>query len=156
MGCAKAKAKYKSDADDKVKSVKQGEGLWAYVRVHGWFNQTTEQGMINRRMGIMNPDPVKNDWELSTAIEKWEEKYRTITEDLQEEGLPDAYRMAAVRRMLTGDIKRHVELEATKITTYQQLRSTIMNWAIGRKLERERKSDSDMDIGAASGRIKWG
>ena len=71
----KAKAKYKSDADDKVKSVKQGEGLWAYVRVHGWFNQTTEQGMINRRMGIMNPDPVKNDWELSTAIQKWEEKY---------------------------------------------------------------------------------
>ena len=89
-------------------------------------------------------------WELSTAIEKWEEKYRTITEDLQEEGLPDVYKMAAVRRMLTGDIKRHVELESTKITTYQQLRSTIMNWAIGRKLERERKSD-DMDIGAASG-----
>ena len=51
--------------------------------------------------------------------------------------------------MLTGDIKRHVELESTRITTYQQLRSTIMNWAIG-QLERERKSD-DMDIGAASG-----
>ena len=98
----------------------------------------------------MNPDPVKNDWELSTAIEKWEDKYLTITEDLQEEGLPDADRMAAVRRKLTGDIKRHVELESTKITTYQQLRSTIMKWAIGRKLERERKSD-DMDIGAASG-----
>ena len=53
----KAKAKYKSDADDKIKSVKQGEGLWAYIRVHGWFNQTTEQGMINRMTSIMKPDP---------------------------------------------------------------------------------------------------
>ena len=87
----------------------------------------------------MNPAPVRNDSELSTDIGKWEEKYRTITEDLQEEGLPDAYRMAAVRGMLTGDIKRHVDLESTKIKTYQQLRTTIMNWAVGKKLEKERR-----------------
>ena len=43
-----AKSGSKSDADDKTKGVAQGEGFWAYLRVHKWFNQTIEQGMINR------------------------------------------------------------------------------------------------------------
>ena len=43
-----AKSGAKSNADDKIKGVAQGEGFWAYLRVHKWFNQTNEQGMISR------------------------------------------------------------------------------------------------------------
>ena len=42
----KAKSKYKSDADDKIKSVKQGEGLWAYIRLHGWGGSTKRPNRV--------------------------------------------------------------------------------------------------------------
>ena len=152
-----AKASAKSNADDKIKGVAQGEGFWAYLRVHKWFQQTTEQGMINRRTNIMNPDPVKHDWELAGAIERWEERYRTLHEEEKDECLPEKYRMAALRKMLTGDIKKHVDLHISKITGYDSLRSTIMNWAIDRKLERDRKDDP-MDtshVGDSSNDDDW-
>ena len=66
----------------------------------------------------MNPDPVKNHSEFSTAIEQWGDKYRNIVEDKNEEGLPEQYRMAALRRMLTCDIKRHVDVESSGISSY--------------------------------------
>ena len=136
-----AKAKDKSEADEKMRGVVQGEGMWAYVRIHKWFSQTTEQGMLNRRTNIMNPEPVKHDWEVAGAIERWEERCRTLREEEQEEELPERYKMAAIRRMLTGDIKRHVDLEISKISNYEQLRRTIMNWAVDRKPEKDRKDD---------------
>ena len=73
-----AKTKDKSEAEDKLRSVAQGEGLWTYIRIHRWFSQTTEQGMLNRRTNIMNPDPAKHDYEVAGAIEKWEERCRAI------------------------------------------------------------------------------
>ena len=45
-GIFQAKTKYQAEADDKVKSVEQGEGICAYVKVHSWFNQAAEQGMV--------------------------------------------------------------------------------------------------------------
>ena len=73
--------------------------------MHRWFRQTTEQGMINRRTNIMKPDLVKHDYQLAGAIERWEERYRTLVEEEGEEELPEKFRMAALRGMLTGDIK---------------------------------------------------
>ena len=63
--------------------------------------------MINRRTNIMNPDAVKHDWELAGAIEEWEERHRTLHEEEKDECLPEKYRMAALRKMLIGDIKKH-------------------------------------------------
>ena len=65
--------------------------------------------------------------------------------------------MAALRKMLTGDIKKHVDLHISKITGYDSLRSTIMSWAIDRKLERDRKDDP-MDtnhVGDSSNDDDW-
>ena len=114
--------------------------------------------MINRRTNIMNPDPVKHDWELAGAIEKWEERYRTLHEEEKEDCLPEKYRMAALRKMLTGDIKKHVDLHISKITGYDTLRSTIMNWAIDRKLERDRKDDpmETNNVGEGTTDEDWG
>ena len=89
---------------------------------------------------------------------RWEEQHQTLHEEEKEEQLRDKYRMAAIRRMLTGDIKKHVDLHISKITGYESLRSTIMNWAIDRKLERDRKDDP-MDtshVGDGSADDDWG
>ena len=54
--------------------------------------------------------------------------------------------MVAIRRMLTGN---------SKITSYDMLRSTIMKWAVDRKLERDRKDDPmDIDQAEAEG-YRW-
>ena len=98
----------------------------------------------------MNPIPVQYDWEVAGAVERREEKYQVMMEAEGEEELPEKYKMAAIRSILTGDITRHVDLEISELKTYTQLRSTIMNRAVDRKLEKDRKSDP-MDIGQAEG-----
>ena len=50
--------------------------------------------------------------------------------------------MAAVRSLLAGDIKKHVDLKASEITSHEQLSSIIMSWAVERKLERDRKGEN--------------
>ena len=62
--------------------------------------------------------------------------------------------MAALRRMLTGDIKKQVDLNISKIVGYDQLRSIVMNWAVDRKLERDKKDDP-MDIDAVRAHTGW-
>ena len=65
----------------------------------------------------MNPEPVKHEWEIAGAIERWKEKYRNLQEEEKDEQIPEKYRMAAIRRMLTGNIKRHIDLNISKITS---------------------------------------
>ena len=36
--------KTSGEALDNVKSVPKGEGLWAYVKLHHWFCETSERG----------------------------------------------------------------------------------------------------------------
>jgi len=66
-----AKAVDKSEAMSKIKAVHQGEGLWAYVRIHQWFSKTTDQGKNNRRMLVMIPELCKHDHEIVAAVEEW-------------------------------------------------------------------------------------
>ena len=54
--------------------------------------------------------------------------------------LKESYKMAALKMMLTEDIKRHVESKEEDIKNYADLRSVVMKWAIIRKTEHERKS----------------
>ena len=45
-----SKTEDNSEAADKLKGVRGGEGVWAFVGIRKWFNQTTEQGMVNKRV----------------------------------------------------------------------------------------------------------
>ena len=55
--------------------------------------------------------------------------------------------MAAVRNLLMGDIKRHVDLKASELKSYEQLRSSIMSWAVERKLEKGTSNGKTIQIG---------
>ena len=63
--------KCETEALQKANSAGQGEGLWAYIRVHQWYNKTTELGRTNRLIGIMRPDACKHEYEIAGAVEKW-------------------------------------------------------------------------------------
>ena len=57
------------EALDKMKSVPQGEDLWAYAEVHLWFCNTSEQGTINRRIVVRNPATCKHECKTASVIE---------------------------------------------------------------------------------------
>jgi len=47
--------KCEGEAWMKINSVRDGEGLWAYVKLHQWFTKTTLQGQTTNRLRIMQP-----------------------------------------------------------------------------------------------------
>ena len=144
--CAKAEA----EAEEKMDGCNQGEGLWAYLRIHLWFTRTTAQGRSLRRAGIMNPTRCKHEHEISAAIEKWEERYRTLQKDDRELDLPDSWKMTAIQGILCGEIQKNVEYREKDFKTYEELRSTVMKWAINKKTERDRSTRGEpMDTNQA-------
>ena len=142
-------AKADGEALSKLKSVNQGEGLWAYIRIHHWFSRTTDQGKNARRLAIMDPPQCKHDHEISQAIEEWEERYRILKDEDKESELPESWRMTALKKILCGDIKKHIELREEEIKGYDELRKIIMNWAVNKKLEKSKHDP--MDIGGVDG-----
>ena len=80
--------KCEGEAIHKVNSAEQGKGLWAYIRVHQWFNKTTELGKMSRVIDIMRPEPCKHEHEIAGAIEKWERNYRRIIEKIRRNHYP--------------------------------------------------------------------
>ena len=100
-------SKCEGDALQKVLMGGQGEGLWGLIRFTTWYSRTTGLGRTLRRMEVMKPEAVKNEWEVATAVERWEEKYRRMLQEDGEDELPDTYKRAALMCIVTGDIKRH-------------------------------------------------
>ncbi len=130
----------------KASAVKDGEGLWSYVKMHQWFMSTTDLGKTNQRIDIMRPPQCKHDWEVAEAVEKWEEKYRIVKEEDGDQELPEKYRMTALKCILVGYIKKHIELREEDIKTYEEMRAIIMKWAVNEKIEKD-KGHAPMDIG---------
>ena len=94
----------------------------------------------------MNLLRCRHEHEISTAIEKWEERYRILKEEDKESELPESWRMTSLKRLLCGDIKKHVELQE-EFKSYEELRTTIMRWATNKKLEKDRQKSDPMDVG---------
>ena len=93
----------------KIEGWQQGEGLWAYLRIHIWFTRATAQGRSVRRAGIMNPTRGKNEHEISTAIERWEERYRIPKEDDGGLEVPGSWKMTALQSVLCREVQKNVE-----------------------------------------------
>ena len=68
-------AKAEGEAEEKLESSTQGEGMRAYIRVHTSFKMTTDVGRSMRRAAIMQPPNCTHEHDISAAMERWEEKY---------------------------------------------------------------------------------
>ena len=66
--------------------------------------------------------------------------------------MPDSWKMTALQRILCGEIQKNVEYREKEFRTYEELRSTVMKWAINKKIEKERFTRGDhMDTNQAEG-----
>ena len=108
-------AKSEGEALGKLKSVQQGEGLMAFVRLHQWFIRTSDQGWNQRRSAIMHPGQCKHEHEIASAIEDWEERYRILISEDKESELLASWRIVSMKEILCGDIKKHVDMQCQDI-----------------------------------------
>ena len=83
-------SKCEGEAWMKINSVRDGEGLWAYIKLHQWFTKTTLQGHVTKnRLRIMQPVAAKHDHDIAGAVEKWEERYRMLLGEDGGDELPE-------------------------------------------------------------------
>ena len=68
--------------------------------------------------------------EISAAIEEWEERYRNLKEEDSTLDLPEEWKMTALQSILCGEIRKHVEYREEEFKSYDELRSTVMKWAV--------------------------
>ena len=98
----------------------------------------------------MKPSRCKHEHEIPGAIGRWEERYQDVQKDDKELELPDSWKMSALHAILCGEIQKNVEYREKDFKTYEELRSTVMRWAINKKIEKERSTRGDpMDTNQA-------
>ena len=68
-----------------------------------------------------------------------------MVEENGEDELPEACKMAALRQLLMGDMKRHVDLREDELKVYTDLRQCVMKWALMKKIKKDRKGQDNMD-----------
>ena len=101
----------------KIISVRDGEGLWAYIKLHQRFTKTTLQGQTNNRWRIRRHIAPAHDYEVAGAVERWEGRYRMLLEEDGEDEFPERYNMSALKQLLCGDIRKHIGLNGQKLRT---------------------------------------
>ena len=148
-------AKAEGEAVSKMKACNQGDGLWAYKRLHKWFTRTTAQGKSVRRSAILNPTRCAHEHEISAAIEEWEERYRILQEEDRTLDLPDEWKMTALQSILCGEIKKQVEYREVEFKSYDELRSMVMKWAVNKRIEKDRSKNDPMDTDQIDGMQSW-
>ena len=68
---------------------RDGEGLWAYIKLHQRFTKTTGQGQACNRLRIMQPMLLEHDHKAAGAVERWEGRCRMLLEEDGEDKLTE-------------------------------------------------------------------
>ena len=114
-------------------------GAKAYVTVYAWFMESTGLKLAERRGAWMNPPPVKHEHEIADAVEAWEREEMELRKlDPVSQELPECFKVIALKSLLVGQIRQHIELMSGRLTGYGDLRREIMGYAMQMRLETNR------------------
>ena len=78
-------------------------------------------------------------------LNRGRQRYRLVVQEDPEAAISDGWKIAAVKCILTGHIKMHIDLEIDSIKSYEGVRNQIMSHAIRTRLEEEQ--GDNMEIG---------
>ena len=93
--------KTEGDAALRVNSGEQGQGMKAYMRVYLWFAGTTGLALTEKTRMLMHPTPVKHEYEIADALEKWAEQERTLRAHGDDYKLSAVFKVTALRVLMT-------------------------------------------------------
>ena len=63
-----------------------------------------------------------------------------LLEEDKEDELPEKCKMSALKQLLCGYIRKHIDSKEQEFRTYAEMRSAIMTWAVNKRLEKEREN----------------
>ena len=93
--------KTEGDAALRVNSGEPGQGMKAYMRVYLWFAGTTSLALTEKTRTLMHPTPVKHEYEIADALEKWAEQERTLRAHGDDYKLSAVFKVTALRVLMT-------------------------------------------------------
>ena len=95
---------------------------------------------------MMTPKQAKSDEDLADAIEAWEREERELCCGDEKLTLTDPWKITALKAILPQRIKDHVEMNSSKLSTYQDLREEVMQFAMHRRLQKTPKEERTQTI----------
>ena len=104
-------------------------GLKAYFEMYAWFMRTTGLRQPERMAALMTPKQAKSEEDLADAIEAWEREERELCYGSEKLTLTDPWTITALKAILPQRTKDHVEMDSSKLGTYQDLREEVMHCA---------------------------
>ena len=93
--------KTEGDAALRVNSGEPGQGMEAYMRVYLWFAGTKGLALTEKTRILMHPTPVKHEYEIADALEKWSERERTLRAHGDNYKLNAALKVTALKVLMT-------------------------------------------------------
>ena len=117
--------KAEGEAYDRIKNLKAGDGLHAYMVLHKWFTDVSGMGLAEQARKLMHPDPPKDESGLSEAIETWTDKVKRLEAHGPSFKMGPVFKMNALKSLMVGKSKEYFELwETEKHVAYDE---TSMN-----------------------------
>ena len=149
--------KTEGDAVVRVQSGEPGEGIQAYMRIYVWFAGTTGLALSAKSAVLMNPTPVKHEYEIADALEKWSEQERTLRAHGDEYKLGAAMKSTALRLLMSCKREQFdaMERECKALnndpmneTAFSALHARVREYAQQRRLDEltRRNKGDPMDV----------
>ena len=118
----------------------------AYRRLHNWYGKQTDIGLAELRQRVIRPVQAKREEDIAKCIEEWQEammELKRVDPDYKE--LPDAYQIAALRGMLTGKYKDHIDMKlAVRDYDKDELLNEVRRYAIIKRREVNNPNATDV------------
>merc|ERR1712015_33246 len=71
------------------------------MRVYVWFAGTTGSALTEKTKLLMHPNPVKHEYDIADALEKWAEQERSLRAHEDDYKLSPVFKITALRVLMT-------------------------------------------------------
>lgn len=108
-------------------------GVYIYVDIYKLFTETSGLGLTAQARKLMQPEPAKNEQELTNRLEDWTQK----CDRLAEFELQPRYKTAALECLVVGESKRLFEVWKLEGLTFDKIMAKLKEYARGRRLNED-------------------
>ena len=129
------KAKIGSDILRRIQKVENHGGIRMYAEVYKWFTETSGLGLMEQASRLMAPKRAAKEELVADAIEFWEEKVNRLARFGEEFQLNEAFKKAALKKILTGKVLDNFELWQTEKLSFDELLKRVKEQARAHKLD---------------------
>ena len=131
----------------RIKSVIEGKGVQAYMKLRKWFMGTSGMATTARSRLVMAPGEPKNEESIADAIDKWKEQLRILENMGDEYKLAEVYKKVALRQIMVGKAREYYDQVEDGKISIEELLDKCYDYATKKRLDNKKFDPDSMDIG---------